>query len=101
MIKDKDVYLKVLYYILEAEMGISKDTELRVLKLLKVAIEDDGKPLFKFAYNKMRDRWDRLTSVFSKSTRFTIQKRTPSYCNYFNQTRLPSPGIFKLHLNSL
>ncbi|KAL8229421.1 hypothetical protein R6Q57_014321 [Mikania cordata] len=73
-------------------MGISKDTQLRVLKLLKVAIEEDGKPFFEFAYNQMRERWQRLTFVFSMSTRFSIQKRHPLHCNFFHETRLPSPG---------
>ncbi|KAL8248973.1 hypothetical protein R6Q59_005841 [Mikania micrantha] len=92
IIKDKDVYEKVLKYIYLADMGISKDTQLRVLKLLKVAIEEDGKPFFEFAYNQMRERWERLTFVFSMSTRFSIQKRHPLYCNFFHETRLPSPA---------
>ncbi|KAJ9546042.1 hypothetical protein OSB04_025749 [Centaurea solstitialis] len=92
VIKDKDVYEKVAKYIEVADLGISKDTQSRVLTLLKLAVEGDGKPLFKFAYSKMSDRWDRLTSVFSKSTRFSIQKRHPLYCNFFNETRLPSPA---------
>ncbi|KAJ9546041.1 hypothetical protein OSB04_025748 [Centaurea solstitialis] len=33
-----------------------------------------------------------LTSIFSKSTRFSIQKRHPLHCNFFNETRLPSPA---------
>ncbi|PWA38507.1 pyridoxal phosphate-dependent transferase [Artemisia annua] len=94
VIKDKDVYQKVLNYISVADLGISKDTQLRVLKLLKKAVEGDGKPIFEFAYNKMRDRWERLSSVFSKSTRFSIQQRHPLHCNFFNETRLPSPGTF-------
>ncbi|XP_076941154.1 tryptophan aminotransferase-related protein 4-like [Bidens hawaiensis] len=92
IIKDKEVYAKVLEYISMADLGISRDTQLRVLKLLKVAVEGNGKPLFEFSYNKMRNRWDRLTSVFSKSTRFSIQKRHPLHCNFFNETRLPSPA---------
>ncbi|KAI3757466.1 hypothetical protein L6452_05003 [Arctium lappa] len=92
VIKDKDVYEKILTYIVVADLGISKDTQLRVLKLLKVALEEDGKPFFKFAYNKMKDRWDTLTSIFSKSTRFSIQHIHPLHCNFFNQTRLPSPA---------
>ncbi|KAI3675964.1 hypothetical protein L1987_85560 [Smallanthus sonchifolius] len=92
IIKDKDVYEKVASYISVADLGISKDTQLRVLKLLKVAVEGDGKPLFEFSYNKMRDRWDRLSTVFSKSTRFSIQQRHPLHCNFFNETRLPSPA---------
>uniref|UniRef100_A0A251T876 Putative pyridoxal phosphate-dependent transferase n=1 Tax=Helianthus annuus TaxID=4232 RepID=A0A251T876_HELAN len=92
IIKDKDVYDKVLNYIYLANAGISKDTQLRALKVLKVAMKADGKPFFEFAYNQMSDRWNRLTSVFSKSTRFSIQRRHPLHCNFFHQTRQPSPA---------
>ncbi|PWA47192.1 pyridoxal phosphate-dependent transferase [Artemisia annua] len=40
----------------------------------------------------MKDRWDRLTPVFSKSTRFSIQQIHPMQCNFFNETRLASPA---------
>ncbi|KAJ0873800.1 putative alliinase, pyridoxal phosphate-dependent transferase, major domain-containing protein [Helianthus annuus] len=92
IIKDKVLYDKVLNYIYLANAGISKDTQLRVLKVLKVAMKADGKPFFEFAYNQMSDRWNRLTSVFSKSTRFSIQPRHPLHCNFFHQTRQPSPA---------
>ncbi|GKD85776.1 tryptophan aminotransferase-related protein 3-like protein, partial [Tanacetum coccineum] len=84
VIKDKDVYDKVMNYIQLLDFGISKDTQLRVLKLLKLVVESDGKPFFDFAYNMMKDRWDKLTPVFSKSSRFSIQQRHPLQCNFFN-----------------
>ena len=92
MIKDKSVYDKFLQYIQFADLGISKDTQLRVLKLLKVVLEGDGKSLFQYGYYKMSDRWERLIPIFSNSKRFSLQKRQPSHCNFFNQTRLPTPG---------
>ncbi|GKC46050.1 tryptophan aminotransferase-related protein 3-like protein [Tanacetum coccineum] len=72
------------------------DHDLMIFTLSKLtghaAVEGDGKPIFEFSYNKLRDRWERLTSVFLKSTRFSIQQRHPSHCNFFNETRLPSPA---------
>nr|GFA30897.1 tryptophan aminotransferase-related protein 3-like [Tanacetum cinerariifolium] len=91
VIKDKDVYDKVSTYIRVADLGISKDSQLRALKLLKVVVEDDGRSFFEFGDNTMRDRWERLTLVFAKSSRFSIQQRNPLHCNFFNETRLPSP----------
>ncbi|KAF5789639.1 putative alliinase, EGF-like domain, pyridoxal phosphate-dependent transferase, major [Helianthus annuus] len=52
IIKDKDVYEKVLKYICLANGGISKDTQLRVLKVLKVAIKEGGKPFLNFHITK-------------------------------------------------
>ncbi|PWA47194.1 pyridoxal phosphate-dependent transferase [Artemisia annua] len=92
LIKDKDVYDKVSTYIKVADLGISKDSQLRALKLLKVVVEDDGRSFFEFGYNTMRDRWERLTLVFAKSSRFSIQQRNPLHCNFFKETRLPSPA---------
>ncbi|GJR00403.1 tryptophan aminotransferase-related protein 3-like protein [Tanacetum coccineum] len=43
VIKDKDVYDKVSTYIKVADLGISKDSQLRALKLIKVVVEDDGR----------------------------------------------------------
>nr|GEY32146.1 tryptophan aminotransferase-related protein 4-like [Tanacetum cinerariifolium] len=62
VIKDKDVYDKVSTYIKVANLGISKDSQLRALKLLKVVVEDDGRSFFLFGDNTMRDRWERLPS---------------------------------------
>lgn len=94
LIKDKDVYDKVSTYIKVADLGISKDSQLRALKLIKAVVGDDGKSFFEFGYNTMRDRWERLTLVFAKSSRFSIQQRNPLHCNFFHETRLPSPGNF-------
>ena len=81
-------------YISVADLGISKDTQLRVLKLLKKVVERDGILTFYFAYNKMRDRWEKLTFVFSKSTRLPFSRDILCIAIFFNETRLPSPGTF-------
>ncbi|KAJ0734400.1 putative alliinase, EGF-like domain, pyridoxal phosphate-dependent transferase, major [Helianthus annuus] len=93
IIKDRDIYDKMLLYISMSDVGISHDTQLRALKILETTIDEDGKPFFEFAYTKMTERWDRLTSAFSKSTRFSLQDRHPFHCTYFNETRLPTPAF--------
>ncbi|XP_076932147.1 tryptophan aminotransferase-related protein 4-like [Bidens hawaiensis] len=93
IIKDKDVYEKFLTYASVASAGVSRDTQLRVLKILKLIVEGNGKSFFEFTNNKMKDRWDSLTSIMSKSKRFSIQERQPLHCTFFNETREPNPAF--------
>lgn len=92
VIKDKDVYEGMLTYINQAEMGLSRDTQLRAWKLLKALLEDDGREIFDFGYRRMADRWKRLNQVISLSKHFSLQKISPQYCNYFGRVREPSPA---------
>ena len=92
VIKDEAVYQKMLTYINSNTMGVSRDAQLRALKLLDVVLEGDGKEIFQFAYTTMRERWMRLRHIISKSKRFSLQKIAPQYCSFFKRVRDPSPG---------
>ncbi|KAK1371403.1 Tryptophan aminotransferase-related protein 4 [Heracleum sosnowskyi] len=92
LVKDKAVYEKILTYTGENTFGVSKDTQLRALKLLNVALQGDGRSLFKYAHETMRNRWESLTETVSLSTRFTVQEIAPRFCTYFQNVRGPSPA---------
>lgn len=92
LVKDKAVYEKMLTYTGENTFGVSKDTQLRALKLLNVVLEGDGRSLFKYAHETMRNRWESLSQTVSLSTRFTVQEIVPHFCTYFQNVRGPSPG---------
>ncbi|CAL0328560.1 unnamed protein product [Lupinus luteus] len=92
IIKDEEVYLKMLTYVQLNTMGISREAQLRALKLLDVVLEREGREIFEFGYKIMRDRWMRLKKVLSKSTRFSLQKLSPQYCSFFKRVRDPSPA---------
>ncbi|KAL3617738.1 hypothetical protein CASFOL_038059 [Castilleja foliolosa] len=88
LVKDRQAYENMLHYVGLAEMGISRDTRLRALQILK----GDVKQIFQFAYKTMSDRWDKLNDVISSSlNRFSIQEISPRFCNFFEQIRGPSP----------
>ncbi|KAL0324887.1 UNVERIFIED_CONTAM: Tryptophan aminotransferase-related protein 4 [Sesamum radiatum] len=89
LVKDKQVYENMIQYIQIAEMGTSKDTQLRALQLLKAI---HGQKIFHFAYKTMRDRWEKLSEIVSRSNRFTIQEIPPLFCNFFEEVRGPSPA---------
>ncbi|MED6189761.1 hypothetical protein PIB30_099125 [Stylosanthes scabra] len=93
IIKDKGVYEKMLTYMDLTTVGISREAQLRVLKILNVILErEDGKQIFQFGYSTMRHRWMRLQQIISKSKRFSLQKLSPHYCSFFKRVRDPSPA---------
>ncbi|XP_076881493.1 tryptophan aminotransferase-related protein 4-like [Bidens hawaiensis] len=101
IVKDDDVYDKYSTFNFVASIGVSKETQLRALKILKVIVKGGGtgRPFFEHADHLMRDRWERLTAVISKSTRFSIQERKPLHCTFFDETRPPNPPFAWLKCN--
>lgn len=81
-----------------SSMGVSRDAQLRALKLINVVLETRGKQIFEFGYHTMRNRWKSLSKILSLSSRFSLQKLGPRYCTYFQKIRGPSPG--KVSTNS-
>lgn len=99
VVKDEAVYQRIVLYMTLSEMGVSRDAQLRALKLLKVVLEEgEGNEIFEFAYQTMRKRWERLGQVISMSNRFSIQEIPPQFCTFFQKVRGPSPG--DSHVNS-
>ncbi|KAK1385126.1 tryptophan aminotransferase-related protein 4-like [Heracleum sosnowskyi] len=92
LIKDKDIYERMATYTNDNTFGVSRDSQLRALKLIKVVLEGDGRSIFKYAYETMRSRWESLSQTVSLSTRFTLQEIAPRFCTFFQTVRGPSPA---------
>ncbi|KAK2970526.1 hypothetical protein RJ640_020510 [Escallonia rubra] len=93
LIKDEAVYRRMLTYSDESCYGVSRDTQVRALKLLKVVLEGEGRELFTFGYKTMKDRWEKLSQALSFSKLFSIQDIAPVYCSFFQGIRDPSPAF--------
>lgn len=91
-IRNEEVYERMVRYLELNTIGVSRDTQLRALKLLKVIVEDGGREIFEFGYKTMTKRWDRLRKTLSMSTRFSLQKIPPENCTFFQKVRDPTPG---------
>ncbi|KAI6689600.1 hypothetical protein NL676_026428 [Syzygium grande] len=91
-IRNEEVYERMAWYLELNTMGVSRDTQLRALKLLKVIVEDGGREIFEFGYRRMTKRWDRLRKTLSMSTRFSLQKIPPENCTFFQKVRDPTPA---------
>ncbi|XP_060170836.1 tryptophan aminotransferase-related protein 4-like [Lycium barbarum] len=92
IVKDVNVYRRMVEFIDLAEMGTSKDAQLRALTLLKVVAEGDGKQLFNFAHQILMDRWEKLSQMFSLSKRFSLQRIPTQHCIFVERAREPSPA---------
>ncbi|KAK7380540.1 hypothetical protein VNO78_33053 [Psophocarpus tetragonolobus] len=92
IIKDEAIYKKMLTYIELNTVGVSRDTQLRALKLLNVLLEGDGREMFQIAYAIMKNRWTRLEQIMSKSKHFSLQELYPHYCTFFQRVRVSTPA---------
>ncbi|KAK9943745.1 hypothetical protein M0R45_009343 [Rubus argutus] len=92
VIKDESVYQRMLQHTVTSNLGVSRDTQLRALKLLNVVAQGRGKEIFEFGYNTMRKRWEGLNKAMSVSNRFSLQKNEPQYCTFSQKIRGPSPA---------
>ncbi|KAL5843657.1 hypothetical protein ACOSQ4_009615 [Xanthoceras sorbifolium] len=93
VVKDEGVYQKMIQHMSVNTMGVSKDTQLRVLKLLKAVLESEGRKIFEFGHNTMSNRWKKLSNIISLSNRFSLQEIPPQYCTFFNKVRASSPAF--------
>ncbi|KAF8696237.1 hypothetical protein HU200_037138 [Digitaria exilis] len=95
LIRDEKVAKRALKYVSDSIMGASRDTQLRMLGIVKAMLanlhsKDD---IFAFGHDVMRTRWRKLNAVVSRSRRISLQKIPPhQYCTYFKRTREPSPA---------
>ncbi|XP_006644625.1 alliin lyase-like [Oryza brachyantha] len=94
LVRHENVAKRANDYMQQSTMGASRDTQLRILKILKVILANlrSKEDIFAFGYAVMRSRWRRLNAVVSRSTRISLQKMRPQYCTYFKRTKEPSPA---------
>ncbi|XP_042516787.1 tryptophan aminotransferase-related protein 3-like [Macadamia integrifolia] len=92
LIKDEDVYQRMAGYVDINTMGVSRDTQLRALELLKVILEDGGRAFFDFGYKTLKQRWRRLSQTITSSKHFSLQNLSSQYCTYFQTDHEPSPA---------
>lgn len=94
LIKDEQVYNRMTDYTTINTFGVSHESQLRALKLLKVVLQGGGRDMFQLGYTTLSDRWRKLSAGLSLSRRFSLQKIAPQHCSYFQRIREPSPSKF-------
>ncbi|KAK3118934.1 hypothetical protein QOZ80_9BG0710900 [Eleusine coracana subsp. coracana] len=94
LIRDKNVAKRAYEYVQNSSLGASQDTQLRMLKIVKVILANlrGEEDMLAFGHDVLRTRWRRLSDIVSRSRRISLQEIHPQYCTYFNRVREPSPA---------
>ncbi|TVU00761.1 hypothetical protein EJB05_02098, partial [Eragrostis curvula] len=96
LIRDAAVAARVKTYLEESSMGDSRDTQLRVLRVLKVVLanlHNGGDDMFAWANGVMAARWRRLRAVLARGGVLSVKKIPPQYCTYYKRVREPAPAF--------
>ncbi|KAF2297512.1 hypothetical protein GH714_024815 [Hevea brasiliensis] len=91
VLKDEAIYQRMQSYLTLNTMGVSRESQLRTLQLLKVVLQG-GKDMFEFGHETMKKRWEILNNTISMSKRFSLQKIESHYCTFFQKVREASPA---------
>lgn len=87
--KDRETAKKMTEYIELNTIGVSKDSQLRAAKILKVVSDSCGnelaKSFFEHSYNAMSERWKLLKQAGKNSKRFTVPYFTSQRCNFLGK----------------
>ena len=100
LVRDRDVAKKMVNFVYESTIGVSKDSQLRAAKILAVVSDayDEGSGggtrlrLFDFAGRRMSERWGALRAAVAASGAFSLPEETTGYCNFTKQTVAACPG---------
>ncbi|GJN25317.1 hypothetical protein PR202_gb13131 [Eleusine coracana subsp. coracana] len=87
LIRDKNVAKRAYEYVQNSSLGASQDTQLRMLKIVKVILANlrGEEDMLAFGHDVLRTRWRRLSDIVSRSRRISLQEIHPQYCTYFNR----------------
>ncbi|XP_022683459.1 tryptophan aminotransferase-related protein 2 [Setaria italica] len=98
LVKDMEVAQKMTKFIELNTIGVSKDSQLRAAKILKVVCDGyELSPtskvnlLFHFAQRKMAERWSRLRAVVATSGIFSLPDKLSSYCMFAKEVVSANP----------
>ncbi|XP_024960896.1 L-tryptophan--pyruvate aminotransferase 1 [Cynara cardunculus var. scolymus] len=89
LVKDKEVAKKMITFVVASSIGVSKESQLRVAKILQVVADgckrfgsSDGDNLFEYGRNVLAKRWEILRETVKNTQMFTLPKYPLQHCNY-------------------
>lgn len=100
LVKDKDVAKKMTKFMEVSSIGVSKESQLRVAKILQVVADGckrfgspDGDNFFECGQKLMKERWEILRETVKKTQMFTLPKYPHQHCNYFGDVTQSYPAF--------
>ncbi|KAJ4712388.1 Tryptophan aminotransferase-related protein [Melia azedarach] len=99
LVKDTEVAKKMTKYIELNTIGVSKDSQLRAAKVLKVVANscepsgDEDECFFEFSHHQMTMRWNQLRMAVQKSGLFSVPDFPPQFCTFLGRAFGPQPAF--------
>ncbi|VVA94824.1 unnamed protein product [Arabis nemorensis] len=96
LVKDKEVAKKMVEYIVVNSIGVSKESQIRTAKILKVLKEtckSESENFFEYGRDMMKNRWEKLREVVKESDVFTLPKYPEAHCNFFGKSLESYPAF--------
>ncbi|XP_073014169.1 tryptophan aminotransferase-related protein 2 [Typha latifolia] len=100
LVKDRDVAKKMVKFIELNTIGVSKDSQLRAAKILKVVSDgyelpnpDGMDKLFDFGRRLMAARWERLHEAVKASGFFSLPEFSSGFCTFFKERTATYPAF--------
>ncbi|KAI4329548.1 hypothetical protein MLD38_027924 [Melastoma candidum] len=94
LVKDPLIAKKMVKYIEVSTIGVSKDSQVRAAKVLKVVSDgcegaggsDKVECLFRYSHSQMTRRWMQLREAVKESGVFSLPEFSPRHCNFLEQS---------------
>lgn len=100
LVKDREVARKMTEFMVLNTIGVSKDSQRRAAKIMKVVSDGYELPipnpkvrLFEYGKRKLEKRWKRLREVARETDVFSLPEYTPETCKFTGE-RTPSHPAF-------
>jgi L-tryptophan---pyruvate aminotransferase len=91
----------MVQFIEMSSIGVSKDSQIRAAKILKVISDgyefpdpECGLQFFHFGRRLLADRWQRLRQAVDASGRFSLPKFSFNFAEFFKEKSETYPGIY-------
>ncbi|KAK1425890.1 hypothetical protein QVD17_21252 [Tagetes erecta] len=100
LVKDIEVAKKMTKFMEVSTIGVSKESQLRVAKILQVVADrckrfgsPEGDNFFEFSKNLLTKRWEILRETVKKTQMFTLPKYPLQHCNYTGDVTQAHPAF--------
>ncbi|KAD4983224.1 hypothetical protein R6Q59_002898 [Mikania micrantha] len=100
LVKDKEVAKKMTKFMEVITIGVSKESQLRVAKILQVIVDrckcfgsPEGHNFFEFGKNLLTKRWEILRETVKQNKMFILPKYPLQHCNYTGDVTQAHPAF--------
>ncbi|KAJ0828729.1 putative transaminase [Helianthus annuus] len=106
LVKDKEVAKRMIKFMEVTTIGVSKESQLRVAKILQFIADGckqfgspQGDNFFEFGQSLMKKRWQILRETLKENQMFTIPKYPLQHCNFFGDIINAHPAFAWMKCN--